>query len=120
MSDEACERRRGGGAPSSRLAPTALVVLATMLTSCARHDDAARDARVASAERPAEARGAEASQRAYDVTVAQAEGAHRVAAERCGASSGEARRSCLDRADAELERTRAAARRTRDDDATTR
>lgn len=51
---------------------------------------------------------------AHDVAVAQAEGAHEVATERCDALAGDARRSCRERADLELERARTAARQARD------
>lgn len=51
---------------------------------------------------------------AYDVAVAQAEGAHTVAVERCDAFDGDARLACRDRADADLELAKSRARKARD------
>jgi hypothetical protein len=101
------------GGPGTFFAVATLTVGATALAGCDRHD-AARTARLASTD-PRQA----SSESAYEVATAQAEGAHRVAVERCATRGGDTRRICLERADADLARARAAARDARDG-ATTR
>jgi hypothetical protein len=97
---------RAQGGPR-KIILAALLAAAVNLVACGREDPAGT--RVAQTE-PART-GAE---RAHDVAVAQAEGAHGVTTERCDALSGDARRSCRERADLELERARAAAKQARD------
>ncbi len=86
------------------------VTAAAILAACGPHG---RDARVATAEDGA-SRHADTPAAAYEVAIQQAEGAHRVAEERCDAMTGDARASCHERADADLERARTRARQVRD------
>lgn len=119
----------GGGTRRKHVAHPAIVAFAAMsvvatLTACG--DDGAREARTGSvtANDGAAAHVAEAehagttgdvrADAAYDVAVAQAEGAHSVAVERCGALTGDARDACRDRADAELELAKSRAKQARD------
>jgi hypothetical protein len=96
------------GGPGIFFAVATLTLGAAALAGCERQD-APRTARFASTD-PRQ----ESSESAYEVATAQAEGAHRVAVERCATRGGATRRVCLDRADADLERARAAARDARD------
>jgi Tfp pilus assembly protein PilP len=47
---------------------------------------------------------------AYDVTVTEAEGRHKVAIEKCNGLSGDAKKACKDQADATLEMAKANAK----------
>jgi hypothetical protein len=98
---------RAQGGPRKIIFAALLLAAAANLAACGRENPAGT--RVAQNE-PARAGGATAD----EVALAQAEGAHGVATERCGALSGDARRACRERADLELERARAAAKQARD------
>jgi hypothetical protein len=98
---------RAQGGPRKIILAALLAAAAVNLGACGREDPAGtRVARTESARAGAES--------AHDVAIAQAEGAHGVTTERCDALSGDARRSCRERADLELERARAAAKQARD------
>jgi hypothetical protein len=106
----------------------ALAIALATLTACGGDDardtrEEVADAQEQAAEHVAEAQSdaAEAGRdvdaraaAAYDVAVAQAEGAHSVAVERCDALAGDARRSCRERADADLQLAKSRAKQARD------
>lgn len=96
--------RRAAAAPRSGTARVLAVSCTALLAGCGSHDATTH---VATAPATGDA--------AYAVSVEQAEGAHAVALSRCEALAAQARDACIARADTDLERARAAARRTRDE-----
>ena len=72
-----------------------------------QHDVAEANQDVSQAEQKAEEKKADS---AADVAVAQAEGAHKVAIEKCEAMSGKAQKACKDKADADLDAAKANAK----------
>lgn len=97
--------RQPAGGRSSFFIVTLLAALAT-LAACGRDDAGEPRARLALAPPSA--------QRAYDVALAQAEGAHASARERCTTLAGDAQRTCNARADADLDYAKRRARAIRD------
>jgi hypothetical protein len=66
----------------------------------ARKDAANADSAAANADGSSKDRNEVGARTAYDVAVAQADGDHNVAIQQCLALTGEAQKSCKDRADA--------------------
>jgi hypothetical protein len=69
--------------------------------------DASTNADLAKAEDKADEKKAGT---AYEVAVTEAEGAHKIAIEKCNVLSGEAQKACKDQADAKLELAKANAK----------
>jgi hypothetical protein len=102
--------RRQGGSPNIELAAATVLAGCVLLAACDRE---VHGSFRHGGERTAEA-ATTSPQRAYGVAVEQAEGAHRVAIERCAVLAGPSQRTCRARADSDLARARADAARARD------
>src|SRR6185312_12329270 len=77
----------------------------------AKHDAKAEESQaktdVAKAQEKADDKKADS---AYDTAVTEAEGAHKVAVEKCNALAGDAQKACKDKADARLQLAKANAK----------